>query len=204
MKPFADSGEGGWGAVLPWLSAPLLITAAVLVLVLALIVALLVWRVYRRVRRSPAWDRGMAAIRARATRPGPARDVARLRRDLLMEVDAADVVLSRSKSGRLFTADAQALVDELRINAAAVDVDLRSIERYADPARQRSSLATIRPQVDGLIATSYLARQILLETEATDRARRLTDLREQVERQAAGLEIYRQDTHELDIGDHHA
>ncbi len=202
MRPLADDGGNGGGG-LPWLSGPLLITAAVVLLVLLLIAALIVWRVYRRVRRSPAWDRGVAAIREHAQPPGPARDIARLRRDLREEVDAAEVMLSRAEYGRLFTTDAVDLILELKVNAAAVDADLASIQGYADPAQQRGALAALGPQVAQLIQTSYLARQTMLQTEATDREGRLTTLSKQVQQQAAALEIYRQGAHDLDIGDQH-
>lgn len=186
------------------MSGPLLITAAVVLLVLLLIATLIVWRVYRRIRRSHAWDRGVAAIRAQAQPPGPGRDITRMRGDLREEVDAADVMLSRAEDGRLFTADARALVDDLKINAAAVDADLASIEAYADPTRQRSALDALGSQVARLVQPSYLARQTMLQTEATDRERRLTALSEQIEQQAAALKIYRQGAHDLDIGDQHA
>ena len=136
--------------------------------------------------------------------PGPAREVARLRRELRKEVEAADVMLSRAKDGRLFIADARALIDELKVNAAAVDADLASIQDYADVTQQRSALDALGPQVARLIQTSYLARQTMLQTEIADRERHLTDLSEHVERQAAALKIYRQGAHGLDLGDPHA
>ena len=145
----------------------------------------------------------MAAIQSRALMPGPGRDIARLRGDLREEVQAADVMLSRAKDGRLFVVDARALIDELKINATAVDADLASIQDYADVAHQRSALEGLGPQVARLIQTSYLARQTMLQTEITDRERHLTDLNEHVERQAAALKIYRQGARGLDLGDPH-
>jgi hypothetical protein len=143
----------------------------------------------------------VAAIQSRPLRPGPGRDIARLRRDLREEVEAADVMLSRAKDGRLFIADARALVDELKIHAAAVDADLASIQDYADMTQQRSALDALGPQVTKLIQTSYRARQTMLQTEIADRERHLTDLSEHVERQAAALKIYRQGANGLDLGD---
>jgi hypothetical protein len=112
-------------------------------------------------------------------------------------------MLSRAKDGRLFIADARALIDELEINAAAVDADLASIQDYADTTQQRSALDALGPQVAKLIQTSYLARQTMLHTEIADRERHLTDLSEHVERQAAALKIYRQGAHGLDLGGPH-
>ena len=199
MRVFAHDG-----APSP-LSGLLMISLTLVVLVLLVLVltaTLIVWRVYRRVRRWRGW-RGAAAIHSRALMPGPGREVARLRRELRKEVEAADVMLSRAKDGRLFIADARALIDELKINAAAVDADLASIQDYADVTQQRRALDALGPQVAKLIRTSYLARQTMLHTAVTDRERHLTDLSEQVERQAAALEIYRHGAHGLDLGDPH-
>jgi hypothetical protein len=198
MRAFAD--DGGLSA----LSGALMISLALLLLVLLALVltaTLIVWRAYRRVRRWRGWRRGTAAIHSQALMPGPGRDVARLRRDLHREVEAADVMLSRAKGGRLFVVDARAIIDELKINAAAVDADLASVQDYADVTQQRSALDGLGPQVARLIQTSYLARQTMLQTEVADRERHLTDLSEQVERQAAALRIYRQGAHGLDLGD---
>ena len=200
MRTFADDGG------LASLSGPLMISLALLLLVLLALVltaTLIVWRAYRRVRRWRGWRRGTAAIHSQALMPGPGRDVARLRRDSRAEVEAADVMLSRAKDGRVFIADARALVDELKINAAAIDADLASIQAYADVTEQRSALDALRPQVAKLIQTSYLARQTMLQTEIADRERHLTDLSEHVERQAAALKIYRHGTPGLDLGDLH-
>jgi len=115
-----------------------------------------------------------------------------------VESRAAEVMLAWAKDGRLFTADARALIADLKINASAVDADLASVGAYTDPAQQRSALDALGPQVAQLIQTSYLARQTMLQTKATDRQWRLTDLSEQVEQQAEALQIYRQQAHELE------
>jgi hypothetical protein len=197
MRVFA--GDGGLSS----LSGPLMISLTLLLLmllVLGLTATLIVWRVYRRVRRWRGWHLGAAVARSRSLRPGPSRDIARLRRDLRQEVQAAEVMLSRAKGGRLFIADAGAVLDELKISAAAVDADLTSVQDYADGAQQRSALDALGPQVAKLIGTSYLARQTMLQTEIADRERRLRDLGEHVERQAAAVKIYRHGAHGLDLG----
>jgi hypothetical protein len=198
MRVFAVDG------VLSSSSGMLMIALALMLLMwLAFLVTatLIVRRVYRRVRRWRGWHQGAAAVQPRTLMPGPGRDVARLRRDLREEVQAAEVMLSRAKDGRVFIADARALLDDLKISAAALDADLASIQGYKDVAQQRSARDALRPQVAKLIQTSYLARQTMLNTEIADRERHLTDLNEHVERQAAALKIYRQGTHGLDLGD---
>src|SRR3954449_11981494 len=204
MRVLAD--DGGIGGGLSLLSGALMIGVALVLLlslVLLLTATLLVWRAYRRVRRWRGWQVGVAAVQSRPLRPGPGRDLARLRRDLRQEVEAADVMLSRAKDGRLFVADARALVDDLKIHAAAVDADLASVQDFADTNQQRSALDRLDPQVTRLIQTSYLARQTMLQTQIADRESHLTDLSEHVERQAAALKIYRQRSHGLDLGDPH-
>ncbi len=198
MRALADGGG------LASLGGTLMISLTLVLLMLlalGLTTTLIVWRVYRRVRRWRGWHRGQAGIKSRAVMPGPGRDVARLRRDLRTEVEAADVMLSRAKDGRLFIADARALLDELKVNAAAVDANLASIQHYADTTHQRRALDALRPQVAKLIQTSYLARQTLLQTEIADRERHLTHLSEHVEREAAAVKIYRQGANGLDLGD---
>jgi len=198
MRPFADDGGNGGGGV-PWLSGPPLITTAGVLLVPAA----------ARMAGVPAHPSlpcrgaGHAAIPAQ---PGPGRDIARLRRDVHEEVEAADVVLSRAEDGRLLTADTRALIDDLTINATAMDTDsdLASIEADTDTTQQRSVLDAVHPQVARLIQTNYLPRQTMLQTEPTDRERRLTALSEQVEQQPAALTICRQEAHDLDLGDLHA
>lgn len=200
MRAFAV--DGGLSSV----SGALIISLTMVLLVwlaLLLTAMVIVRRVYRRVRRWRGWHRGTATIQPRALRPGPGRDVARLRRNLREEVQAADVMLSRAKDGRVFIADARALMDDLKISAAAIDADLASIQAYSDQTQQRSALEALGPQVAKLIQTSYLARQTMLHTEIADRERHLTDLSEHVERQAAALKIYRHGTHGLDLGEPH-
>ena len=200
MRAFAvDAGLSSvGGALIIGLTMVLLVWLALL-----LTAMVVVRRVSRRVRRWRVWNRGAAAIQPRVLLPGPGRDVARLRRTLREEVQAADVMLSRAKDGRVFIADARALMDDLKISAAAIDADLASIQEYSDQTQQRSALEALGPQVAKLIQTSYLARQTMLHTEIADRERHLTDLSEHVERQAAALKIYRQGTHGLDLGEPH-
>ena len=195
--------DGGLSTVGGTLMISLLV-GLLMLLALGLTATLVVWRVCRRVRRWGGWHRGSTTIHSRAVLPGPGRDVARLRRDLRQEVQAADTMLSRAKGGRLFIADARALLDELKLNAAAVDADLASVQDYADATEQRHALDALRPQVATLVKTSYLARQTMLQTEIADRERHLTDLSDHVERQAEAVKIYRQGAHGLDLGDLHA
>jgi hypothetical protein len=173
MTTFA--GDGGL-FVSDLLVIGLLVLLAV-VLGFGLTVTFIVWRLVRGVRRWVARRRGVAAAQPRMVRkPGPARDVAKLRRELSDEVSAAELMLSRAKNGRVFVADAQTLLDDLKVGAASLDANMASVQNYSDAAQQRAALEALRPQVAKLIETSYLARQTVLQTEIADRERHLTDL----------------------------
>ena len=198
MSTFA--GDGGL-----FVSDPLMIGLLVLLAVVlgfGLTVTFVLWRLVRGVRRWVARRRGVAAAQPWMVRKsGPARDVAKLRRELSDEVSEADRMLSRAKDGRVFVADAQALLEDLKVGAASLDANLASVQNYSDTAQQRRALEALRAQVAKLIETSYLARQTVLQTEIADRARHLTDLSDHVERQAAALTIYRAESHSLNLDD---
>ena len=198
MSTFA--GDGGL-----FVSDPLMIGLLVLLAVVlgfGLTVTFVLWRLVRGVRRWVARRRGVAAAQPRMVRkPGPARDVAKLRRELSDEVSEADRMLSRAKDGRVFVADAQALLEDLKVGAASLDANLASVQNYSDTAQQRRALEALRAQVAKLIETSYLARQTVLQTEIADRERHLTDVSDHVERQAEALKIYRDEPHSLNLDD---
>ena len=198
MSTFA--GDGGL-----FVSDPLMIGLLVLLAVVlgfGLTVTFVLWRLVRGVRRWVARRRGVAAAQPRMVRkPGPARDVAKLRRELSDEVSEADRMLSRAKDGRVFVADAQALLEDLKVGAASLDANLASVQNYSDTAQQRRALEALRAQVAKLLETSYLARQTVLQTEIADRERHLTDLSDHVERQAEALKIYRDESHSLNLDD---
>lgn len=198
MSTFA--GDGGL-----FVSDPLMIGLLVLLAVVlgfGLTVTFVLWRLVRGVRRWVARRRGVAAAQPRMVRKsGPARDVAKLRRELSDEVSEADRMLSRAKDGRVFVADAQALLEDLKVGAASLDANLASVQNYSDTAQQRRALEALRAQVAKLIETSYLARQTVLQTEIADRERHLTDLSDHVERQAEALKIYRDESHSLNLDD---
>ena len=198
MSTFA--GDGGL-----FVSDPLMIGLLVLLAVVlgfGLAVTLVLWRLVRGVRRWVARRRGVAAAQPWMVRKsGPARDVAKLRRELSDEVSEADRMLSRAKDGRVFVADAQALLEDLKVGAASLDANLASVQNYSDTAQQRRALEALRAQVAKLIETSYLARQTVLQTEIADRERHLTDLSDHVERQAEALKIYRDESHSLNLDD---
>ena len=170
----------------------LLIVVGIIVVILLWVLWIVLARALRRLQtlRDDVQGRVIEA-RVRFLPPGPRRDAALLRRRLQAEVRATRDLLGSVPDGLIFRADAAAVLDELATTAGALDRDLAAVERFLEPAEQRSALATLRPQAEQVIATTYSARQIVLRTAAEDRTRRLNTLQDDVARQAAALEFYR-------------
>jgi hypothetical protein len=177
----------------------LLIALGVIVLVCVAGV-LVVRRALRTMgRRFGGWQWRLLELRTRFLPPGPRRDAARLRCRLNAELAATRDMLQAAPQGRIFRADAAAVLAELGSTAVEIDRELAAVERFLDPVQQRAAVATVRPQVEQLIRTTYTARQTVLRTAVEDRQRQLGSLHENVTAQAQALEHYRQSGHELNL-----
>jgi hypothetical protein len=150
-------------------------------------------------RRIGGWRARVLEARSRFLPPGPRRSAARLRCRLHAELRATRDMLESAPQGLIFRADAAVLLKELAATAAAMDTELAAVERFLDPEQQRTALATVTPQVEELIGTTYTARQTILRTAAEDRARQLSALRADVAAQAAALDTYRRNGRELSL-----
>jgi hypothetical protein len=146
--------------------------------------------------------RRLLDLRAMAD-PNPAvRRITALRSRLADEMDATDRMLTETGDGRVFTADARALLIQLRESAESIDIDLRGVAAYRDQALQERALALLTEQAEQLIAASYSARQTVLETSVHDRWRHITSVTAAVDQQAAALARYRDQASELDLDKH--
>jgi hypothetical protein len=180
--------------------AEYVLIACGVVVVLAVAGAVLVRRLFRRTgRRIGGWQLRLLEIRAHLLPIGPRRDAARLRYRLHAELRATGHMLEAAPQGLVFRADAATLLQELASTAAALDGELAAIERFMDPAQQRAAIATVRPQIEDLIETTYSARQTILRTAVEDRSKQLAQLRNRVATQAAALETYRKNGRELSL-----
>jgi glucose-6-phosphate-specific signal transduction histidine kinase len=154
-------------------------------------------RFARRLGSSAAfWRARLIGFRGSFLPPGPRRDVIALRRSLQHELCCTREMLSQAPDGQIFRADARTVLDELTAAGTALDTDLRNIERFADPGQQRAALASVAPQVQQLISTSYSARRTILQTAAEDRDRDLNSLSAYVAQQAEAAAIYQRVRHE--------
>jgi len=148
---------------------------------------------------STRYGRRLMDLRALAD-PNPAvRRIAVLRNRLADEVDATERMLTQTGDGRVFTADARALLSQLRESAESIDADLRAVAAYRDPALQQRALTLLADQADHLIAVSYSARQTVLETSVHDRWRDIASVTAEVDQQAAAFARYRNPGSELDL-----
>jgi hypothetical protein len=144
--------------------------------------------------------RRLRDLRAMADADPTVRRITALRSRLADEMDATDRMLSETGDGRVFTADARALLNELRESAESIDVDLRAVAAYRDPTLQQNALALLTEQAEHLIAVSYGARQTVLETSVHDRWGQIARMTAEVDQQAAAFARYRNDDgSELDL-----
>jgi hypothetical protein len=144
--------------------------------------------------------RRLLDLRAMADPDPTVRRITALRSRLADEMDATDRMLSETGDGRVFTADARALLNELRESAESIDVDLRAVAAYRDPTLQQNALALLTEQAEHLIAVSYGARQTVLETSVHDRWGQIARMTAEVDQQAAAFARYRNDDgSELDL-----
>lgn len=169
------------------------ITVLCVIVVLAVLAVVFTRWAFRRMRRRVAgWRRSLVP-------PGPRRDAITLRARLDAELRATRDMLEAAPQGVVFRADAGTILSELATTAAALDQELAAIERFIDPAQQRVALATITPQVNRVIDTTYTARHTILRTAVEDRDRALTALESDVAKQATALDHYRHDGRELSL-----
>jgi hypothetical protein len=175
------------------------LTLAALIAIACAVGALVVWRVGRRVKQLVAQTRRRVdELHTRFLPPGPRRETAVLRQRLAREVRSTRETLTQP-GGRIFQADSATVLLEITSAATALDAALSRIERFPSPAQQRTALATVRPQVEQLIETSYSARHTMLRATAADRERHLTALSESVAHEAAAFAAYEKANRELSI-----
>lgn len=153
----------------------------------------------RAVRHIGGWQSRYLEVRGNFLPPGPRRDAVRLRGRLHAELRATRDLLTTAPQGLIFRADAAGVLRELVGTAAELDRELAAVERFLDPAQQRSALDALRPQVTQVIETTYTARQTVLRTSVEDRTRRIASLRDTVAAQQAALENYRRTDRRLNI-----
>ena len=150
------------------------------------------YRIHRRVSRYVTRTRArVAAVQAKVQPPGPRRDAALLRQRLQVEMRATRELLANTPDGLIFRASATTVLQELATTAADVEAQLAAIDGFLDQQQQRLALDAVRQQAEQLIATTYTARQTVLQTAVEDRARRIAALQADVAQQAAALEVYR-------------
>ena len=178
------------------------VTKALLIITLVVVVVgvLLIWLGLRLLRRALAHGRRRATeLRSRFLPPGPRRDAAALRQQLAAELRSTKQMLPAVPSGRIFQADAVAVLAEAAGIAAQLDSELAMIETFPDRAQQRAALDRIAPQVTTLIESIYSARHTMLRTAAMDRDRGLTGLSDTVANEATSLRNYEQTGRDLTI-----
>lgn len=199
MAGYADDG-GDTTLWLQFLTPTVLLVGGVVLLVLLLVVSFVVWRVWRRVRRSGVIERGLLEVRAQALPAGVARELAELRLRLRAGVNGlAQSVAQAGAEGRPAD-DMMLLLGKLQRMAESMDADLRAVERSRNPDWQRAELAALGQEVQQVLTAAGRAREALARTAADDREVQLRQVAAKVDDQVEALDAYRQAYRELGDG----
>ncbi len=199
MAGYADDG-GDTTLWVQFLTPTVLLVGGVVLLVLLLVLPFVVWRVWRRVRRSGAIERGLLEVRAQALPAGVARELAELRLRLRASVNGLARAVAQADEGGRPIADMVLLLGRLQRVAESMDTDLGAVERSRDPDWQRAELTAIGREVQLVIAAAGRAREALARTAAGEREVQLRQVAAEVDDQVAALDSYRQAYRELGDG----
>lgn len=196
MTLLADGGfpDTWWTALL---TPGVLLTGAAVLLALAVILAVLLWWGTRRLRRSGVLQRSMLNARA-GLGSGVDRDIAGLRLQLRASVDSAAAVAARTDPASPAAAEMSAVLGRLQRSAAAVDADLRDLQRAPDTGpERRDAVALHGAEVDELTLAAARIRDAFSRTAVSQRATELRAVSAQVEEQVGNLDAYRKAYREL-------
>lgn len=177
----ADDG----GSNLNWLTPQTLLTLGGLGLALLLVAAVIGWLLWRRLRRTGVVKHGLAELRTAITRPGPARDIALLRKDMRDNLTATRQVLTNLPDA---PAGLELLTARLDSEAAALDQMLALLEREPDRALLEQTLPPIRLQVHALITGLGQIRRTALTLTTDLRGSTSEKLQQELADQIAGIQ----------------
>lgn len=177
----ADDG----GSNLNWLTPQTLLTLGGLGLALLLVAAVIGWLLWRRLRRTGVVKHGLAELRTAITRPGPARDIALLRKEMRDNLTATRQVLTNLPDA---PAGLELLTARLDSEAAALDQMLALLEREPDRALLEQTLPPIRLQVHALITGLGQIRRTALTLTTDLRGSTSEKLQQELADQIAGIQ----------------
>lgn len=177
----ADDG----GSNLSWLTPQTLLTLGGLGLALLLVAAVIGWLLWRRLRRTGVVEHGLAELRTAISRPGPARDIALLRKEMRDNLTATRQVLTNLPDA---PAGLELLTARLDSEAAALDQMLALLEREPDRALLEQTLPPIRLQVHALITGLGQIRRTALTLTTDLRGSTSEKLQQELADQIAGIQ----------------
>jgi len=200
----ADGGrDGGGGGYVDWtrlLTPGVLVTLLIVAVVAVLVLGLLAWLMLRRLRRGSSrqlLDRGLLTLRA--SRGGPAGELAALRLRVASELAATGRAIAAGQAGGP-AADLPNLMARLTRAGSALDTRLRLLESEADRAALAAGLPAARQGVEQLEATATRIRQAATLTGRELGGDDLAALSRDVDDQVTALSYYVQSYRELGGG----
>jgi hypothetical protein len=177
--------EDDGGSNLNWLTPQTLLTLGGLGLALLLVAAVIGWLLWRRLRRTGVVKHGLAELRTAITRPGPARDIALLRKEMRDNLTATRQVLTNLPDAPV---GLELLTARLDSEAAALDQILALLEREPDRALLEQTLPPIRLQVHALITGLGQIRRTALTLTTDLRGSTSEKLQQELADQIAGIQ----------------
>ena len=177
----ADDG----GSNLSWLTPQTLLTLGGLGLALLLVAAVIGWLLWRRLRRTGVVKQGLAELRTAITRPGPARDLALLRKEMRDNLTATRQVLTSLPDA---PAGLELLTARLDSEAAGLDQMLALLQHEPDKAFLEQALPPIHKQVQTVTAGLGQIRRTALTFTSDLRGSSSEELQQELADQIAGIQ----------------
>jgi len=166
----------------------LLLTVLAVFLVTGLLLLLAVWRAVRWLRHSQRLRQRVRTVQALAAAPGPRREVAWLRRELVAATRASTeaVALARTAGGAV--GDLPHLVRRLGQVAATLDAELRLLAGEPDPAEVARVLPAARARVADATRVARTIRRASSAALGAEAAAGIAPLQAEVVREVAALD----------------
>jgi hypothetical protein len=166
----------------------LLLTVLAVFLVTCFLLLLAVWRTARWLRHSQRLRQRVRTVQALAATPGPRREVAWLRRELVAATRASTeaVTLVRTAGGAV--GDLPHLARRLGQVAATLDAELRLLAGEPDPAEVARVLPAARARVADATRVARTIRRASSAALGAEAAAGIAPLQAEVVREVAALD----------------
>jgi hypothetical protein len=166
----------------------LLVTVLLMSLLAGGVTLAAVWRVVRRVRRSPRLRRRVRTVQALTAPPGPRRQVACLRRDLSAAAHATGEAVAVVRAACGTVGDLPQLARRLGRVSRTLDAELRLLAGEPDQAELARVLPAARARVADVTRVALTIRRAASAGLGAETAAEIAPLQAEVEREVLALD----------------